>query len=312
MSSNRMHYTNTVHFITNRCEHEMMFLLPTDRTTETIQSWFARALCLFGQGIEIYAFIFLSNHFHILVRDTKGTLAAFMCYFQANVAKAINKELGRKGRFWSREYDDVIVDGDDAFLDRYAYVVANAVKAGLVNRADEWTGWNSLGGALGNGEYCFEMLNRTKLHNATRRGQKVDPTRFTEEWSFELSVPPMLAEKTETERRRFIRQLVTGTENMFHEQRNNKPPLGVENILRQRPTDRPKTVSFRPRIKFFCLDAEHRHALIDAYRTFVGAYKGTLHVFRNAAYNGRRPVVEWPEGSYPPSCFYPVGSLVAG
>ena len=73
MSANRMH-----------------FLLPTKRITDIIQCWFARALCLYGKGIEISAFVFLSNHWHILCRDTKGTLAAFMWYFQGNVARAIN------------------------------------------------------------------------------------------------------------------------------------------------------------------------------------------------------------------------------
>ena len=105
MAQNRMHFKDTVHFITNRCEHEMFLMLPNETITRIIQGWFARALCLFGDGLEIYAFIFLSNHFHLICNDTKGTLAAFICYFQGNVAKAINRELGRSGRFWSREYD---------------------------------------------------------------------------------------------------------------------------------------------------------------------------------------------------------------
>jgi hypothetical protein len=46
MSANRMHLKETIHFITNRCEHEMFLLLPTARITEIIQCWFARALCL--------------------------------------------------------------------------------------------------------------------------------------------------------------------------------------------------------------------------------------------------------------------------
>ena len=44
MSANRMHFQNTIHFITNRCEHEMLLLLPTERITEIIQCWFARAV----------------------------------------------------------------------------------------------------------------------------------------------------------------------------------------------------------------------------------------------------------------------------
>jgi hypothetical protein len=49
LSANRMHYRDTVHFITNCCEHEMFFLLPTVRIAQIIQCWFARALCLYGQ-----------------------------------------------------------------------------------------------------------------------------------------------------------------------------------------------------------------------------------------------------------------------
>ena len=35
-----------------------------------------------GDGIELYGFIFLSSHFHFLLRDTKGQLAQFMWYFR--------------------------------------------------------------------------------------------------------------------------------------------------------------------------------------------------------------------------------------
>jgi len=307
MSANRMHFANTVHFITNRCEHEMLLLLPTQRITEIIQCWFARALCLYGKGLEIYAFVFLSNHFHVLVNDTKGTLAAFMWYFQGNVAKAINKELGRSGRFWSREYDDVVVDGDNEFIDRYAYTIANAVKAGLVDKSDEWPGWSSLSGALLDGKYCFEMLNKTKLHNATRRGQKVDPSKFIERWEFELTIPPLLKDKTDAERKRYIKELMKAAEAHYRALRGNKPPLGVKNIFRQQPFDRPLNPSFRPRIKVYCFDEERQNEWLDGYRNFVGGYRGIFDVYRKAASKRRRPTVEWPVGSYPPSCWYPVG-----
>jgi len=308
VSAGRMHFRNTVHFVTNRCEHEMLLLLPTARTLEIIQGWFARALSLYGDGLEIYAFIFLSNHLHLLVNDTKGTLAAFMWYFQSNVAKAINKELGRNGRFWSRAYDDVIVNGDDELLDRYAYTLANAVKAGLVDRSEEWPGWSSLEGALTDGKYSVEMLNQTKLHNATRRGQKVDKSEFIETWTFELTPPPFLKNLEVAERNRFIRDLLNGAEKEFRAARDNKPPLGVPNIMNQNPLDRPKNSAFRPRIKVYCIDRERRLEWLSSYQTFIAGYREVFDSFRKASAEGRRPVVEWPMGSYPPSCWYPVGS----
>jgi len=305
MSANRMHLPGTVHFVTNRTEHEMLFLLPTEKITNLIQCWFARSLCLYGQGLEIYAFIFLSNHFHILVNDTQGTLAAFMWYFQSNLAKAINRELGRKGRFWSREYDDVIVDGEKEFWDRYTYTLGNAVKSGLVHTAEEWLGWSSLKGALSDGRYSFEMLNLTKLHNATRRGQKIDKSKFIDRWSFELTPAPYLLDKMTEERKQFIEDLMRSAETEYRAKRENKPPLGAAQILKQRPTDRPKASSFRPRIKVFCLNRERRHELLNGYRNFVGIYRETFDVYRKAASKRSRPTMEWPEGSYPPSCMYP-------
>ena len=311
MSTQRMHFPGTVHFITNRTEQEMLFLLPRKKITELIQCWFARAICLYGGGLEIYAFIFLSNHFHLLVNDTRGTLATFMWYFQGNLAKAVNRELGRKGRFWSREYDDVVVDGEDAFWNRYAYTLGNAVKAGLVNTSSEWIGWSSFQGALSDGTYSFNMLNNTKLHNATRRGQKVDKSKFVETWSFSLTTPPGLADKTMSERKHFIKKLMKSAETEYRKLRGNRRPLGIAMILKQRPTDRPRVSSFRPRIKVFCLDRERRHEWLDGYRNFVGIYRDVFDGFRKAAYKKSRPTVEWPEGSYPPSCWFPVGSSQA-
>jgi putative transposase len=312
MSANRMHFSNTVHFITNRTEHEMLLLLPTERITEIVQCWFARALCRFGQGLEVYAFIFLSNHFHLLVNDTKGTLAAFMWYFQGNVAKAVNKELGRTGRFWSREYDDVIVDGDAALIDRYAYTIGNAVKAGLVDKSEEWLGWSSLKVALLDGRYCFKMLNRTKLHNATRRGQKVDVSKFIEKWEFKLTPPPFLEGKSKSEKNLFIEELKKSAETLYRSMRNNKPPLGVKHILKQRPTDRPQRSAFSPRIKVFCVEEKQRNERLEGYRNFVGGYREIFDGFRKAASKRRRPTVEWPMGSYPPSSLYPIGNESTG
>ena len=87
MAAIRMHLNSSIHFITsviiaeinddipNRCEQEQFLLLPSQTINQIIGAWFARSLCLFGEGLEIFAFIFLGNHFHLLCRDTKGTLA---------------------------------------------------------------------------------------------------------------------------------------------------------------------------------------------------------------------------------------------
>ena len=101
----RVHTNNSVYFVTNRCHQERFFMLPRPGVNKLIGAWLAIALYKYGDGIEVFAFIFLSNHFHILLRDTKGQLAEFMWYLQLNIAKALNEFNGkRRGAFFSREY----------------------------------------------------------------------------------------------------------------------------------------------------------------------------------------------------------------
>ena len=307
MAGIRMHPKNAVHFITNRCEQEQFLLLPSKTTNSIVLSWLVKALFFVNYGIEIYAFICLSNHIHLLLRDIEGKLAQFMCYFEANVARAMNRELGRRGKFWAREYDDVIVDGEDEFLDRYAYVVCNAVKAGLVDKAEDWTGLNSLSNALSGEPYRVEVLNKTKLHNATRRGQKVDRRKFIETFEFSLTIPPMWEDLSVKDRASKIRELVKSGEKEYRQRREGKPALGMRKIATQKPPDRPKNPAFRPRIKVFCFDKERRKELLNAYRLHVGAYREIWDGFVKAAAKGKRPAIEWPAWSYPPSSWTPIG-----
>jgi hypothetical protein len=240
-----------------------------------------------------------------------GNLAQFMCYFQANVAKAINKELGRHGKFWAREYDDVIVDGEAELLDRYAYILCNAVKSGLVDRASEWIGLSSLGHALTGEPIRVKAFNATKYHQATRRGQKKNRSEFMEEFTYQLFVPPMWEGKSQAEIRKLTKELVKGGEAKYRAARGHRPALGVEKIRAQSPFDRPKAPSFRPRIKFFTFCKDRRKELLEAYRQFVGAYRATWYGFFKAAHLGKRPTVEWPNGSYPPSSWLPVNIPLA-
>ena len=307
MSGVRLHRKAAVHFVTNRCLQERLLLLPRSKTNALILEWLAKALSFVDGGVELFAFIFLSNHFHLLLRDNSGRLAEFMGYFQGNLAKAVNKELSRRGKFFGREYDDVLLDGDEDLLDRYAYILCNAVKAGLVQRADDWRGISSLDLALSGEALQIGAVNWTKLHNATRRGQKVDRADFVEQHELRVSPPPAWAALQHGERAKLTRQLVATWEAHFNSLRGNKPALGMKKVFAQSPTSRPLDSSFRPRVKVFARDPNRREELLEGYRTHVSAYRTTLQAFLKAAQLGRRPAVEWPAWAYPPSSAIPIG-----
>jgi len=304
----RMHNKNAIHFVTNRCEQEQFLMLPVKTINKIIGYWFARALCRYGEGLEIFAFIFLSNHFHMLARDTKGTLSQFMGYFQGNVAKAINEELGRHGKFWPREYDDMLVDSesDDDFLNRFTYILCNSVKAGLTTKATDWIGWNSIQASLKGEKFSFTGENKTKKHKVTRRIKNVSKSEYTETYEFALTPPLMWLKLSIEERAKMVRSQIKNGEAEFKKARGNLPALGIEAIKKQKWYDRPMTVSKRPRIKIYASNNERKIELLEQYRAFVGIYRDTYNVFKIAIYQGKRPSIQWPDWSFPPSVQRPV------
>jgi len=216
----RVHFPeNNIYFVTNRCLQERFFFLPKPGIVKIIGAWLAKALKEYGDGIELYGFIFLSSHFHFLLRDTKGQLAQFMWYFQLNVGKAISRELGRRGYFFSREYDAAPVLTNEDFEDRYAYLLTNAVKAGLVAKAGQAPFFSSLEAALENKTLRFVWLDRTKKHNKSRRGQKVKDASFEEVNEIALAIPPMWKELTSRKRKARIEALIKANEVRYGKQR---------------------------------------------------------------------------------------------
>jgi REP element-mobilizing transposase RayT len=296
--------------VTNRCECEMFLLTPTARKNELIGGWLARALERYGDGIELYAFVFLSNHFHLLLRDTKGQLPKVMWYFQTNLAKEINLALGRPtGRVFGRRYHATLLRGDQVFLERWAYVTANAVKAGLVRRASSWPGLSSLESSLSGSPMSFRLLDRTALHNALRSGKPVKRSDFIKTHALRLAVPPMLADFGRKARREFLERLVSDFEAEQNAQRKaeGKGFLGVAKVLSQRPMDRPLNPSFSPRIPVTADDEEQAAELLEAWIWVTNSYQCCFYRYRKASRFGNWFRAKWPEWTCPPSCMEPVG-----
>lgn len=310
----RVHRQGEVYFVTNRCEQERFLLLPKPRINRLIGAWLAKALREHGDGIELYAFIFLSNHLHLLLRDNQGRLAEFMWFLQLNLARAVNRELRRHGHFFSREYDAVPVLTDADFEERYAYVVTNAVKAGLVARAADAPFLSSLGPALDDKPRRFRWLDRTRLHNRTRRGQPVDWREFERVYELRLAVPPQWRGQSTRARRARIRALVRGAERRYGRERRaaGRGVLGRQRILAQSPLMRPRDPARRPRVKVFCKVRELRAAYLAGVRELVGRYREAYGAWLAASRLAVRALVEWPPGCYPPSSLHPLPLMASG
>lgn len=322
----RWHKEAFVHFVTNRTEHEMFFLNPAKKVNDLILFRLAKAKEKRGKHIRLFAFVFMSNHLHFLLQDPKGELAQFMGYFQGNLAKALNKHHGRRGRFRSREYSDVIVDGEAEFLDQYQYIAANPVAAGLVASPGEWAGVSSVSYMLGGQPVTGIGTNVTQYGNACRHGQKANERDFEERFSFELSVLPMLSDKTALEQIDYLEQTIADAASSALKERKTLPVMGMEKVLKQSPFDRPKSPARSPRFKFMSFCKARAKELKTAYKYFVGVYRGCCQMLiayfekelslgyhgakicdhAIARYISRAPAIVWPAGCYVPTTHQPI------
>jgi len=306
-----MHHPDFIHFVTSRCEHGMFFLLPKKKTNELIKFWLAKAKHLEGKHIEIFAFTFMANHYHMLLRDPKGELPRFMDCFLGNLARSMNKLLNRRGRFWGSRYNDAIVDGEESFWNVYAWLVLNPVKAGLVADASHWGGVSSHGYAMSGLPVVGEGYDETDRYNKRRNRRKPDMREINEEehesWSFELAVCPGHEGMGLEERRAHIRGVLASCKAEYLRRREHRPALGMKKVLSLSPYARPREEPKRGVKNSFIARGKARfEELWEIYQMFSQAYAmfSKLLKERGSGCFGVQPL-----GSYLPGMHSPYGAM---
>ena len=92
------------------------------------------------------AYCLMPNHFHLVLwPKTDGELSAFMAWLTATHSKRwhARRQTAGTGHVYQGRYKSFAVSGDTHFLRLCRYVERNALRAGLVPRAEDWP-WSSL------------------------------------------------------------------------------------------------------------------------------------------------------------------------
>jgi putative transposase len=105
-------------------------------------------------GIQTYAFVLMSNHYHWVLRTPEKNLSKAMTYFHREVARNANKLSGRVNHFFGGRYKWCIIREEDNFLNCLKYVYRNPVKARLCRGVENYT-YSSLNDSKLMSE-CFE------------------------------------------------------------------------------------------------------------------------------------------------------------
>jgi REP element-mobilizing transposase RayT len=90
------------------------------------------------------AWVVMPDHVHWLFQLNESvSLSKLINLFKGRTARVLNKELNRKGKFWQAAYYDHVVRKDEDIKKIARYIVANPLRAGLVNRIEDYSHWDA-------------------------------------------------------------------------------------------------------------------------------------------------------------------------
>ena len=250
--------------------------------------------------VEIHAFVFLSNHYHLLVsvRDAHQ-LACFMNYLNSNLAREAGRLHRWREKFWGRRYQAIVVSHEDAAqIERLRYILSHGCKEGLVARPRDWPGAHCVDALLASTPLTGLWFDRTREYSARIRGEPPSQLKYSTKEVVHLTPLPCWRHLSKGAYRRRVVRLVRQieTETADRHSREETRPLGQSAILGQDPRGRPNKVKRAAAPAFHAASRAVRNELRVAYAWFLSAYREASRSLRSGASMPR-----FPEGSFPPS-----------
>jgi len=96
------------------------------------------------QGIaNSLAWVVMPDHFHWLVELQQGSLGDLMQKTKSLSTKAVNQSTGRKVTLWQKGFHDRALRREEDLVKVARYVVANPLRAGLVEKLGDYPLWDA-------------------------------------------------------------------------------------------------------------------------------------------------------------------------
>jgi len=90
------------------------------------------------------AFVLMPDHAHWLIELGQArTLQALVDALKTFSARNANRALGRRGPVWARAFHDRALRDEDDIHDVAGYIIANPLRASLVQRIGDYPYWNA-------------------------------------------------------------------------------------------------------------------------------------------------------------------------
>ncbi|MGE3062623.1 MAG: transposase [bacterium] len=81
-------------------------------------------------GIEIFAYVLMNNHYHLILRNTNNNLSKFMMELNGGFALFYRMNVGGKGYVFQNRFKSTLIENEKYLLESLLYLYLNPVRAG--------------------------------------------------------------------------------------------------------------------------------------------------------------------------------------
>lgn len=108
--------------------------------------------------INIFAYVLMNNHYHLLIRTNRANLSKAMQWFGVTYTRRFNDRHSRRGHLFEGRFKSILVQNDAYLMQLSFYIHRNPLRAGLVDRLADYR-WSSYRiYAYGNAQAAPEWL----------------------------------------------------------------------------------------------------------------------------------------------------------
>jgi putative transposase len=102
--------------------------------------WLRRTVETYGW--RLHAFVLMNNHDHLFVETPEANLSAGMQHYNSSYTGYFNRRHSRVGHLFQGRFKGHLIEEEGYFLEVSRYIHLNPVRAGLVDRPQDWP-WGS-------------------------------------------------------------------------------------------------------------------------------------------------------------------------
>ena len=246
MTPPRLITQGAVQYVTVRCVNRSFRFVPKGQVRRAIHYCLACTLQTYRDKglIRVHEFIFMSNHYHLLLTDLGACVSDFIRDLNSLLSRQLNALRGINGAN-VEEPGIVTVVSDERIVDHAVYTLANPVRAFLVAKARHWKSVSSLRLEYGQGVAVEKPrlgLWKRQIDHANRpaskrskRAEYAGRSILPDVAQIVLDRPPVLPHLSDDELRAMIRDQLAAREGEIAAERKRLgiAVLGWANVVAQ-------------------------------------------------------------------------------